>query len=216
MVLAIMMPFFASLSCRSAQDSSLNVNSNTDEWVRVNKNRLDGMTRKEFLELPPDLIPAVYRNLSPQVKASVWKDKVDHVLRAKSWSAQQQAELRTLNDMLTPSLFTPDNQKEVERAESWEQAAMGKFETDDLVRITRTLDNFDGTFRDLAFHKASGGIPNEVNVCSCRTPNWLNDDVCTRNSSLLHCIQGGGRCAATNSGCGTLYLAGCNGQCGAG
>lgn len=194
--------------------------NNITEWAKANPGRLP-RTYGELLEYPTEFRRAVWGQLSPEFRGSVWRTEFANYRAAhpELTSAQQDVLRRATALAANPALFAHPlrdaaaDQDLARQVDALAAAATTAFGKQEASRVFANLGP------DTATRALPAGVAAGVNGCTCSSQsvnscsdgNCVSTDLCNCRSNCAWC---GIPCAAYKPGCGLFYQFECDGGCG--
>lgn len=167
---------------------------NSDEWLKKNANRLEGITFKEFAEIPIENQGLIFDKLPSNTKANIWRQKVDALLE-KDWSEDKEEVIKGLYNFTISEAYTPSGIAKLEpQIKEWHKIAKKNFSDNQLLIMASsmklTLDNeFKLTHREYS--------------CTCSIGSEFSCSGC--GNGLTNC--------SPRSFCGFIWMYTCDGIC---
>lgn len=171
----------------------------------------EGINREELSNYQIDTLIAIFRSVSSENKAAIWREKMDLLLATESFSTDEAAFIQSIRDAITPELYvnTPDNQAIPDSLENSvkQRAVVYSWSEEDVLYYfalphsrTQLIDYIQKS------NKEGGGTSAGVNDCSCN----FSMNRC-RMLDYRICANYG--CNVLPSGCGFLFRGSCDGNC---
>lgn len=194
--------FFLVSSCedkKQAQDTT--VIADTTKIDADGNEKPFSKFRKALAALPGKDRINVFNALNNEMKADLWKDRIEEAIPALK-EAEQEV-MRQLLEQITPAIYTDSAKAFEKELAAWEKSALTAFENDSfkLYGIIVMLDE--------RAENANGGKlkEDEKETCDCSIPF----DFCWRRGQNLVCANP--QCNFTRWGCGPLWLFICDALC---
>ena len=209
----------SAISFISCNDKEESCNSKI-EVFKMQHEDYNNLTRKEWLSLPDSTKYLAYLTMSPSAKYNFWIDKLTETKNAEDWNTAESAHINKVLKFIESnnSIFNDDfmnnsnNYKKVnDFLADWIEYASNNLGWAFVVQygVIGTglpfVDVINGNFGDR--DRGQGGFY----YCDCRTKKFgwctLIGKKCSPSS-----IENG-KCWDTKTGCGLLWLYGCDGYC---
>lgn len=173
-----------------------------EEWLASHPEPI--RTRAQLLEVPRGLQRGVFATLPAEIKSQMWTEKVERTIEQAGLNEEQDASLRRLLPLLTPSVWESSSAG-TSPANAWYLEAQSLFSRDQLGRIGVSLEDFAKVTREPAQSSACALAGED---CDCST----KDDWCGFPfPQTIHCESDRDCTRVTN--CGYWWAEVCNGHC---
>lgn len=171
----------------------------------------EGISREELSNYQIDTLIAIFRSLSNENKAAIWRAKMDLLIATESFGEAEITFIEGIRDAITPDLYlsTPDSKVIVDSLENRmkEMSSLYSWAEDDaLYYFTLPHDRTQLIYYIQKAHKEGGGVSAGSNDCSCN----FSMNRC-RLLDYRTCANYG--CSVVASGCGFLLMNSCDGHC---
>lgn len=214
-------------ACSQDNEQFYSCDEYADNWVKANLSELQVMDRKSWLQLPERVNLAAFRAMLPSYKILFWKQKFEEIKNLE-WSDLELQHIQKAENFLivnekwifAKNLSNEDLDKIDSFFYSWQKYAKEKLNWDQAViygiagtgypmmdkKGTLQINKKKRLYMDNLHSNEGEDIKKQE--CHCKEDHLL---ACFPLESL-HCERS--HCDKTNSGCGWLFTAPCDGTCG--
>ncbi|MGG6545368.1 UNVERIFIED_CONTAM: bacteriocin fulvocin C-related protein [Prevotella sp. 15_C9] len=215
-------------ACSQDDEQIYSCDKYTDNWAKANLSELQVMNRESWLQLPERVNLAAFRAMLPSKKVLFWKQKFEEVKKLKWTNLELQHIQKAENFLITnkkwifaKKLSNEDLDKIDSFFYSWQKYAKEKLNWDQAV-----IYGIVGTGYPMMDKEGTLKINKEKRLSMA--DNLQENDEIGGNSIECHCKEDHvlacfpltqmycekSHCDKTNTGCGWLFTAPCDGTCG--
>jgi hypothetical protein len=191
---------FILLSCR--KQNKYSCDPNIEKYVTENVTSYEGITRADLCKYGLDTAIAIFRTLSSDNKASIWKEKMQYIIDSGNLSGSEIQFFQNLKNKITADVYS-GNEPSEEISQLIMNAKTQFGWSDTLAAVYFEIPYTYMEF--MSYFVPASPIAGSGSSCTCRkgfSSCFIKDyDYC------------GGDCALQDGGCGFLWLSDCDGRC---